>query len=203
MDVEKQPFLNGNEQDHSIESDHDQCHQCQHARRGLRFWTLTVLSHLFFSFLVLQCVNSAPRIRNFVSVSVAQVRQSSTDVLYCEYRLAHSMALANRIVAPASSALKYEVITPAADSWEHSEFFRTPSHELDQRWAEFFKSLFLNGIERQVRRLMCLVVRGISFSKDEAARLNMSSLPLNDGRQAVVLGVYHNLHCLVCCMTLT
>ncbi|MCJ1476424.1 hypothetical protein MMC13_005090 [Lambiella insularis] len=162
MDVEKQPFLDGHEQDRSIEPDCTQCDRFKATRKGLRFWTLTILSHLFFSFLVLQCVNFAPRIRNLVSVSFAQVQQSKAEILY----------------SPASAALRYEVVTPAADSWEHSEFFETPSHELDQRWANFFK------------------IRGVYFKEDEAARLNMSSLPLYDGKQATVLGVYHNLHCL-------
>lgn len=139
------------------------------------------------------------RLRNILrTYCLVSISKSKSPVLYGVYLLwIWLTGISNQ--ASANNSLRFETIILERNMWETSEYFQTPSHELDARWAELFTSTqpLLSILKLSPRILIVIAVRGTAITSKEASQLNLSSLPLNNGRQAVVLGIYHNLHCLV------
>ncbi|CAD6578656.1 MAG: hypothetical protein ASARMPREDX12_008925 [Alectoria sarmentosa] len=80
------------------------------------------------------------------------------------------------ITAPIREAVEYETLRHRPDAWSNS-IYSEPSHESDAAWNEL------------------VAFRGVTLSDEEATRLNMSTLPVNNGL-ATVFGFNHNIHCL-------
>jgi len=80
---------------------------------------------------------------------------------------------------PSADALQLDDFEPTSDAWITSPYSGPPSEAKGLAWNELQK------------------VRGARVSKAEAQQLNLpDGLRLENGEQATITGVMHNLHCL-------
>ncbi|EPE25360.1 hypothetical protein GLAREA_01272 [Glarea lozoyensis ATCC 20868] len=86
---------------------------------------------------------------------------------------------ASKFYSPFENVISKKIENWEKDAWDNSIFLGEPSEELDLAWDK------LQAVE------------GISVSPEESAKVNLTSdIRLKNGDQAVVVGYFHNLHCL-------
>ncbi|KAL6714528.1 hypothetical protein ACLMJK_007953, partial [Lecanora helva] len=83
------------------------------------------------------------------------------------------------LYSPFYGVINKKIETWPEDAWDESQYVGTPSREIDTAWDK------LQAVE------------GISVTPEEAAKVNLTSkIKLKSGDQAVVVGYFHNLHCI-------
>ena len=107
------------------------------------------------------------------------------------------MCLLTTCIAPAKDAIRYKVEVPAADAWDNILYVGEPSYKGDFAWNDLMQCASLNPRTEDAENLTYYSDKGLRLSSEEASRLNINGVPLPDSGHGSMLGVYHNLHCLV------
>ena len=107
------------------------------------------------------------------------------------------MCLLTTCVAPAKDAIGYKIEVPAADAWDNMLYVGEPSYKGDFAWNDLMQCASLHLRTDNAKNLTYYSDKGLRLSSEEASRLNINGIPLPDSGHGAMLGVYHNLHCLV------
>ena len=107
------------------------------------------------------------------------------------------MCLLKTCTAPAKDAVQYIVEVPAADAWDNMLYVGEPSYKGDFAWNDLMRCTSLSSRTEDVENLTYYSDKGLRLSNEEASRLKMKGVSLPNSGHGSMLGVYHNLHCLL------
>ena len=102
-----------------------------------------------------------------------------------------------RLIAPLDGSLSYRIDRPKPNSWDPTLFFGQPTGDSEWAWEDLLGGTCCSVLLSQI--ILIIPARGYQISVEEARKLQINdSIKLEPGMNyATLLGVTHNLHCLV------